>query len=187
MVVRFRRLLRRMRGWAYLATPIFSIALFNSMANAADTATFAVSAQIVPGCALIGSQQTSGINFGTLNFGSYPATQSGPVGASVTGGSALQLDCTPGVQLNVSVNGGLHASNGGTQRNVVRNGGTNAVVYSLYTSAAATTAIPVGQSVSVTAPSSGVVNLPIYGIATLPGTGLVAGVYTDTLQVTLSW
>jgi len=32
-----------------------------------------------------------------------------------------------------------------------------------------------------------VVNLPIYGIATLPGTGLVAGVYTDTLQVTLSW
>jgi spore coat protein U-like protein len=180
MVVGVRRILR-------LATPIGLVLLFTSVAKAADTATFAVSAQIVPGCTLIGSQQTSGINFGTLNFGSHAATTSGQVGAFVTGGSALQLDCTPGIQLNVSIDGGLHASNSGTQRNLVRNSGTGAIVYSLYTTPAATTAIPVGQSVAVTVPSSGVIDLPIYGRATLPGTGLSAGVYTDTLQVTLTW
>jgi spore coat protein U-like protein len=165
--------------------------LLASTAASAQTSTgasFSVGADIVSGCAISGSTQTSGIAFGTLNFGTQPAVLAGPIPASVIagGGGAMQLQCTGGITLQVSVDGGQHAN--GSQRRLAFNGaGVGHVDYALYTNAGHGTPIPVNSAVAVTIPVSGQLDLPIYGVATLPGGGLPPGPYTDMLQVNFTW
>jgi len=174
---------RMMRNW--LATAALAIAGSPALTSAQ---TFAVSADIVPGCALMTSNNTSGIDFGTLGFGTHPATNSGTVTASVvaTGGGAMQVECTRGLSVQVSVDAGQHAT-GSQRRLALASSPTNLVSYALYTGPSLATPIPVGSSVTVVVPQSGVIDLPIFGAATLPGSGLMPGTYTDTVQVTLSW
>ena len=149
--------------------------------------SFSVTAQIVEGCTVNQSTQTAGVNFGTMAFGSYPAVQAGPVLGSVTlGGATVQLECTANLALQVGVGAGLHAA-GGTRRLGHNGGDTYLVDYALYTNAARTSPLPLTGTVGVTMPASGVMELPIYGVATLPGTGLMPGIYNDTLVVTLTW
>ena len=147
-----------------------------------------VAADVVLGCALLTSQAVSGIDFGTLAFGTHPAVKAGAVTASLvaSGGGAMQVECTRGMTLQLTVGDGQHAS--GSQRRLALSGNSSYVVpYALYTTAAQTTPLPVNSSVSVTVPSDGLVTLPIYGAATLPGSGLMPGNYGDTVVVTLSW
>lgn len=146
------------------------------------TQTFTVSAQIVAGCGVAGGGPASGLNFGTLDFGAHPAVATGQVSAAV-GGGALQIECSPGSTLKMTIDGGANASAGNTQRNLASGGAR--VAYRLYSDPARTQAIAVGQAVSL--PVSGTITLPIYGALTLPGGGAPAGTYTDTAQVTLSY
>lgn len=163
------------------------IAAVNCLQTTGVGQSFSVSAEIVEGCTVNQSAQTTGVNFGTLAFGSYPAVHTGPVLGSVTLGAAtVQLECTANLALQVSVGPGLHA-NGVTRRLGHNGGNTYLVDYALYTNVARTSAVPLTGSVGVTMPASGVMELPIYGVATLPGTGLMPGIYNDTLQVTLAW
>jgi spore coat protein U-like protein len=148
------------------------------------TATFAVTAQVVSGCVVV-SGSSSGLNFGTLAFGSYPAVSTGQVSASATGGSA-QIQCTPGVTLTMTIDGGLNPSASATQRNVKATGAT-LVGYRLYADSGHTQAIGINQGVSVVVPASGSVTLPIYGVLTLPGATAAPGTYSDTAQVTISY
>ncbi|MGS0893973.1 Csu type fimbrial protein [Burkholderia stagnalis] len=147
------------------------------------TQTFTVSAQIVAGCGVAGGGAGTGLDFGTLDFGAYPAIAAGPATAT-SGGSALQIECSPGTTLKMSVDGGIHPTGGNTQRNLA-NAGNTLIAYRLYADAGRTIALAVGQPVSI--PASGVVSLPIYGALTLPGGATPPGTYTDTAQVTLSY
>jgi spore coat protein U-like protein len=157
------------------------------VATASETTgqTFTVSAEIVPGCTVRGTTQTSGIGFGTLSFGVHPATQQGPVQASATTGSgAVELECTAGLTLTVSVDAGLQPGAG--SRRLAAAGGA-VIPYSLYTDTAFVTAIPLSGGVDIVVPPSGVIEVPIHGVAHLPGVGQPAGSYADTVQVTFSW
>ncbi|MBF5014017.1 spore coat U domain-containing protein [Burkholderia pseudomultivorans] len=147
------------------------------------TATFTVSAQVVAGCGVAGGGAGSGLNFGTLDFGAHPAIATGDLSAA-TSGSTLQIECSPGSTLKMSVDGGGQPSAGNTQRNLQGPGGAR-VAYRLYADAAHTRAIGIGQAVSI--PVSGTTSLPIYGALTLPGGAVPAGTYTDVAQVTLSY
>ncbi|CAB3961368.1 spore coat protein U domain-contain protein [Burkholderia aenigmatica] len=163
-------------------------ALACPIAGLADTAvpttrTFAVSAQIVSGCGVAGGGSGTGLDFGTLDFGTYPAVAAGQAVAT-SGGSALQIECSPGTTLKMSVDGGMHPTGGNTQRNLA-SAGNALIAYRLYADASRTTVLAVGQPVSI--PASGVVSLPIYGALTLPGGATPPGTYTDTAQVTLSY
>ncbi|KVE37908.1 Csu type fimbrial protein [Burkholderia sp. TSV86] len=146
------------------------------------TQTFTVSAQIVAGCGVAGGGASSGLNFGMLDFGTYPAVATGQATASV-GSGAVQIECAPGSTLKMTIDGGAHASAGNTQRNLAS--GNARIAYRLYSDPGRTQAIAIGQAVSV--PVSGTITLPIYGALTLPGNGVPAGTYTDTAQVTLSY
>ena len=163
-------------------------ALAFSAAGFADTLlpryqTFVVSAQIVAGCGVVGGGAGNGLDFGTLDFGTYPAVATGQSNAT-SSGSTLQIECSPGTTLMVSIDGGMHSTGGNTQRNLA-NANTQLIGYRLYADAAHTSAFPVGQAVSI--PVSGVISLPIYGSVALQGGSAPAGTYTDTAQVILSY
>lgn len=146
---------------------------------------FTVNAEVVEGCVLIGTTGTSGLDFGILDFGSAPAIVAAELpGSAMTGSLATQLWCTPGLSMQVSVDAGQHASGG--QRMLARSGGGQ-VPYALFVDSGHSVAIPPGGPVGVTAPPGGLIDLPIYGLASVPGGALMPGSYTDTLQVTVSW
>lgn len=144
------------------------------------TQTFQVSASIVAGCVISGTN--TGV-FGSLNFGSHSGVESGSASASFVQSTTLNLSCTPGTTLSMSINGG---SNYTTTRNLKLANYSNTVPYTLYTNASHTTAIPVNQPVALSYSNSNNITLPVYGLLRLPG-ATRAGVYTDTLTVTLSW
>ncbi|AGE26394.1 MULTISPECIES: Csu type fimbrial protein [Pseudomonas] len=139
--------------------------------------SFQVSATITPGCLIVGG----GVNYGSLNYGSYSALATSTVTAALTGGITLQ--CTPGVALSVSVDGGLHSTSG---RNLKHSSGSAQVGYQLFRDAAFSQSLGVSQSVSVSYSDASNIRLPIYGRVVLPG-NQPNGTYSDTLQVQLSW
>jgi spore coat protein U-like protein len=174
-------------GWTALVGPV---GLWGSMmAQAATpiptTATFAVNASVVPGCLVVGNvSQNTGIAFGMIDFGTHSAVSSAAVPASLTasGGQLAQIQCTPGASVTVVIDAGLNAV--GSQRRLKM--GSYYLPYSLYTSASMATPYQPGSGVA--ASSSGTaMNLPVYGVATPPGSGLPAGIYSDTVQVVLTW
>jgi spore coat protein U-like protein len=147
--------------------------------------SFTISANVSAGCLVAGSpSQTSGVGFGLLNFGTHSALATGSASAALTAGSGsmAQVQCTPGANVIVTLDGGQHAV--GSQRRM-KYGSNSYLPYSLYTSASQSTSLVPGVGVSVDASSA--ITLPVYGVATLPGGGLPAGQYTDTVQVTFSW
>lgn len=144
------------------------------------TSTFQVSASIVAGCVISGTN--TGV-FGALNFGSQSGVSATTVNASFVQSTSINLACTPGTTLSMSINQG---SNFTTTRNLKLPGYSSTVPYTLFRDASRTTVIPVNQSVPLSYSNASNITLPIYGQLKLPGTAR-AGVYTDTLTVTLSW
>ena len=144
---------------------------------AATSQSFQVSATVAAGCLVIGGVS----NYGSLVFGSQPALSTSSVRVALSGG--VQLQCTPGVSLNMTVDGGQN-NNGG--RNMRLNSGSARVAYQLFRDAAYSQGLGVGQSVAVTYSDANNISLPIYGQVQLPG-NQPGGTYSDVLQVQLSW
>ncbi|HDR9488820.1 TPA: spore coat protein U domain-containing protein [Burkholderia stabilis] len=172
--------------WLRNACALLSSAFMFPATGIADTPipttkAFTVSAQIVSGCGVSGGG--TGLDFGLLDFGTYPAVSVGQVN-TVTTGSVLQIQCSSGTTLKIAVDGGLNPSSGNTQRNL-QGPGQTLIGYRLYADAAHTQTLNIGQPVSI--PVSGVASLPIYGSLSLPGGTAPAGTYTDTAQVTVSY
>ncbi|WP_369800292.1 spore coat U domain-containing protein [Pantoea sp. BL1] len=165
--------------WAHSAGGV-ALLIGSVSAWGLPTATFQVSASVVAGCVVSGTN--TGV-FGTLNFGTQSGVSSSIVSASYVQSTTIILACTPGTAVSMSINGG---SNYSTTRNLKVSGNTNTVPYSLYTNAAHTSAIPVNSAVALSYSNANNITLPIYGLLTLPGPTR-AGTYTDTLTVTLSW
>ncbi|MGY2288580.1 Csu type fimbrial protein [Pseudomonas sp. SDO528_S397] len=144
---------------------------------AVTSANFQVSASIVAGCLVVGGVS----NYGNLNFGSYSALSTATVSTSLSSG--VQLQCTPGVTLNMSVDGGQNNASG---RNLKLTSGSAKVAYQLFRDAGLSQALGVAQSVNVAYSNANNISLPIYGRVVLPG-NQPAGTYSDVLQVQLSW
>ncbi|WP_380180175.1 spore coat U domain-containing protein [Kalamiella sp. sgz302252] len=168
---------------AGLLSPLCIVAFFaTNPAWALPTQTFQVTASIVNGCVISGTN--TGV-FGTLNFGTQPGVGSVSASASYVQSSSITLACTPGTTLSMSINGGANYS---STRNLKIANNTDLVAYTLYTSAthSAASAIPVNQSVALTYSNANNITLPIYGLLQMSGVRR-AGTYSDTLTVTLSW
>lgn len=159
---------------------ILLLIIFSALPSHAITSqTFQVAATITNGCVVSG-----GTLFGTLNFGTYPSNTNANISASLTPNTSVNLACTPGTVLSMSINGG---NNYTTSRNVMQSGFTTQLPYQLYADSAHTIPIPVNQNVAVSYTNSNNIILPIYGVLQLNGTNNPSGTYTDVLTVTLSW
>ena len=147
------------------------------------TGSLTVTAQLVPGCGIVGGGSGTGLDFGTIDYGSFPAITQGVFNAATAGGS-LQIECSPDLVVMVSIDAGGHSANGGAQRNLAGPDGA-LIPYRLYFDEARTEPLDVGMVVSTTV--SGTVNLPIYGEVTLSGGTTPPGTYTDVAHVTLAY
>jgi len=168
----------------------------------ADTLTGNLQSQIqlTAGCMIAGSAgAASGVNFGTLNFGTRPSTFTGTVQATASGGESVsgptQLVCSPDVLgISIQVGPGNYAGLGGSigaGTRAMRNGSTAAYIpYDVYRDSGHSQVYPLAAAISgIAVPANGAAfPLPIYGqINKTDATALPAGMYTDTLQVTVTY
>ncbi|MFT5644415.1 MAG: spore coat protein U-like protein [Janthinobacterium sp.] len=146
-----------------------------------------VTAEIKAGCVIaLDPGQTTGLDFGLLDFGVQPSVLIGELGAAVTAGTAaVVFQCTPGLALSVTLGAGNHAS--ASQRRLANAGNTGFVPYAMYSDAAHIYPLAAGVATPVPLAAGGALSfLPLFGVATLDGTH-AAGAYSDVIAVTLSW
>lgn len=157
------------------------------LAQAQPTSTFTVSAIITEGCLVNQGLPPEGAEIGEigrLDFGTAPALSQEARTATLLTSGTFTLSCTPGVSLTMRINGGLQPDG---NRQLAHQAGDATLAYQLYRDAAFQSSIAIDQPVSVdtlTDPDN--IRLPIWGRTLLPG-HLPAGVYRDTLVVTLEW
>jgi len=153
------------------------------------TASCAVSGAAVSG--------TSGVSFGTLDFGSQPSTFTGVLVANPSGGAggagATEIACSPDVAaVAVAVSAGNNPGQGaavGTGTRALKHG-TSYLPYEVYSDAALATAFPAAATpLGVALPGTGApIALPVFGRINKTNTSAMpAGSYVDVLQVTISW
>ncbi|MFC6690604.1 MULTISPECIES: Csu type fimbrial protein [Pseudomonas] len=145
--------------------------------SAVTSQSFQVSATVTATCLVMGGNS----NYGNLDFGSQSALATNTVQVQLSGG--VQLQCTPGVTLSMSIDGGQYNSNG---RHLQLDGGSARVAYQLFSDAAFSERLGIGQNVAVAYSDANDIRLPIYGQVQLPG-NQPGGIYSDVLQVQLSW
>ena len=190
----------------YLSKTVLALSTVLALAatgtQAAGTMSGQLNAQMTleSGCIVSGAPGagSSGVNFGILDFGLQPATFTGVLLASASGGAggagATQITCSPDVTaLSVSVSAGNNAGQGGsvgTGARAMKLGSAAYLPYEVFSDAALTTPYPTSaNAVSVALPGTGsAFPLPIFGRVNKTSTSaMAAGTYTDVLQVTLSW
>ena len=189
---------RRAACAALLATA----ALATQAATLSGTLTASIT--LASSCLVVGAPgATTGINLGTLDFGNWPATFTGVMNATPSGGvsgSVTQLLCSPDVTgISLTVNGGLYSGQGsstvgtGTRamRGISANNITAYLPYEIYSDAGYTNQFPIGSAVTGLAiPLTGLaVNLPLFARVNKStiGAALPAATYSDTLIITLNY
>ena len=171
------------------AAPLLCTAALALQAVAAvqvpTTATFTVGATIAPGCQVASNPaQVSGLQIGRLDFGLHSALRTGNVSMPLASSANQSLvQCTPGTTMQVTVDAGQNAS--GLQRRLHNGSGVYLPYMLMLTTGGGQPLVP-GSPLGLALGASPTA-LPVMGMVTLPGTGAVAGTYTDTVRVTLSW
>lgn len=124
---------------------------------------------------------------GVLDFGQQGPLWSQTLRAAIDetgGGGNLQVSCNPQVRaFTVTINGGTNPD-GATRR--LSNGGV-LIPYQLSTDPAGRSNYGIGQQLSFSVSSAAQIPIPIYGVVVANPQALPAGVYRDTLTVTLDW
>lgn len=166
----------------YLRLSSISLVFFACTTQSLPTQTFHVSATVVNGCVVSGTNKGF---LGTLNFGEYPSITVGNVFTDYVQSPTLKLACTPGTTLNININGGSHYS---TIRNLKLVGRNNVIGYQIFTRSnhSAASEIEVNQKIALDYSRADNIILPLYGLLKLNGVS-PAGKYVDMLTVTLSW
>jgi spore coat protein U-like protein len=141
---------------------------------------------IIAGCEVTNtsSADSPASDFATLDFGQHGPTWDEPVKASVSedAGGPLNIACTPSVTgFIVTVNGGTHGD--GTTRRL--SNGRQTVPYQLFLDASGTQRYSIGQQHNFAVANGA--RVPLFGSVVANTRALPAGVYTDTLTVTLDW
>ncbi|WP_372372737.1 spore coat U domain-containing protein [Vreelandella venusta] len=157
------------------------------LAQASPTATFMVSATITPGCLINNDVPPEGTQVGVLGslaFGTASALSQEIRNVALLASGSLTLSCTPGITLNMRIDGGLQPD---SDRQLKRENGSETLAYQLYQDATSQNAIGIDQPITLdTTTSPNDITLPIWGRLTLPG-NRPAGSYRDELVLTLEW
>jgi spore coat protein U-like protein len=153
----------------------------------AQTVTGTVDATITlsAACEVNGSTATSGVNFGTLDFGSVSTFfSSADAQVDGNGSGSISVQCSPGSGATLTINSGLHdaAVSGGSR---ALTDGSQYIPYDIYSDAGFNTVLNNNSTLSITADGT-VQTVPIYGRA-VGASGLSPGTYTDTISVTLTF
>lgn len=177
------------RGWALVAV--------GGLLLLADDAQAAVSGQIHARLVITASCQVSkGIESapvspagGTalLDFGSQGPTWSNSLDADVTdsANAPLSVSCNPSVvsSFTVTIDGGAHGD-GITRR---LSNGRQTIPYQLSADPQGNRSYSIGEQRNFVVTKGTQVPIPVFGSVVANARALPAGIYTDTLTVTLDW
>jgi len=124
---------------------------------------------------------------GVLDFGERAPHWDQPLRSRVddmSGEGSLQISCTPEVRaINVRINGGLNGSDGIRRLS----NGRELIPYQLAIDPGGNSRYGIGQARAFTISSTRQIPIPIYGVVVAQPRALPAGLYRDTLRVTLDW
>ena len=164
-----------------------------------SSGTIGATLTLTNGCLINGSPTQNGINFGTLDFGTHPATFSTLTtqltGAS--GGNTFTIQCTT-ASYTVAITGNTNSTAPGT---VVGTPGTPArylvnttnaaqgVAYSLYSDSGFNNVVANNAALQIASTAGGIDSYTLYGRITGGGNSVtvVPGTYTDTINVSVTY
>ncbi|EJL06531.1 Csu type fimbrial protein [Pseudomonas chlororaphis] len=174
----------------------WALAALGSLLLLADHAQAAISGQIHARLTIIaGCEVTNGAtrtpenpvdDLGLLDFGQHGPTWSAPLRANVSGSGSgrLEVACNPSVTgFTVTIDGGRNGD-GSTRR---LSNGRQTIAYRLFLDASGSDSYSIGQQRNFAVTSGAQVPIPVFGSVVANSRALPAGVYTDTLTVTLDW
>jgi len=177
---------------------VLAMAAGNSQA-VTSSGTIGATLTLTNGCLINGSPTQDGINFGTLDFGTHPATFSTLTtqltGAS--GGNTFTIQCTT-ASYTVAITGNTNSTAPGTvvgtpgtpARYLVNTSNTSqGVAYSLFSDGGFNNIIANNAPLPVTSTAGGVDSYTLYGRITVVGNSVtvVPGTYTDTINVIVTY
>ncbi|MDZ4368726.1 MAG: spore coat U domain-containing protein, partial [Afipia sp.] len=141
------------------------------------------------GCIVNGqnySDGASGADFGNLDFGTQNTLFTQADGEVLSGGSAITIQCSPGITPVLSFDAGENDGDGaGSGLRAMEHSSTPGqfVTYNLYSDAGRTTIIPIGGDLTLSS-SGAAQTVNVYGRA-FGEAGLVPGTYGDVVTVLL--
>ncbi len=136
-------------------------------------------------CQVNGSTSSSGVNFGTLNFGSQ-TTLFNTATAQVNGGSgAIAVQCSPGAGAVLTFQAGQHDAQVSGGSRAMANGSGKFIPYDIYSDAGYSSVLASGATVNITEDGT-TQTVNIYGRA-VGVAGLTPGTYTDVIAVQLNF
>jgi spore coat protein U-like protein len=121
-----------------------------------------------------------------LDFGQQGPTWSNPIKANINDevSGKLNVACNPSVTgFTVTIDGGTHGD--GTTRRL--SNGRQTVAYQLFVDASGNRSYSIGQQHNFAVTSGAQIPIPVFGSVVANTRALPAGVYSDTLTVTLDW
>ncbi|OIN50848.1 spore coat protein [Pseudomonas azotoformans] len=121
-----------------------------------------------------------------LDFGSQGPTWNNPLGAGVTAGdkAPLAVWCNPSVSsFTVTIDGGTNGD--GTTRRL--SNGRQMIPYRLSADPQGRSTYSIGQQRNFVVAKGTQIPIPVFGSVVANTSALPAGIYTDTLTVTLDW
>ncbi|WP_442108017.1 Csu type fimbrial protein [Pseudomonas sp. NUPR-001] len=124
---------------------------------------------------------------GVLDFGSQGPSWTSPLRSHVDeegSSGSLHVRCNPSVRaFTVSINGGAHGD--GANRRL--SNGRELIAYQLASDPSGSARYGIGQQRNFAISSAAQIPIPIYGVVVAHPQALPAGIYRDTLMVTLDW
>jgi spore coat protein U-like protein len=171
----------------------------NAARAVTSSGTIGATLTLTNGCLINGSPAQNGINFGTLNFGTSPATFS-TLTTTLTGaagGNSFGIQCTNGATYSVQVTGSTNGAPGtivgtpGTPARYLVNtaDATQGVAYSIYSDSAFGNVIANNTAIPKASTTAGVDNYIVYGRIQGGGNSVTVspGTYTDTINVSVTY
>ncbi|MBJ9976404.1 spore coat protein U domain-containing protein [Pseudomonas sp. S75] len=139
-------------------------------------------------CQISRDQQPASLdNPGLIDFGAHGPRIDGPLRTRIDGAGgqgSLQISCTPQVRaFSVHIDEGLNSGGGVRQLS----NGRELIPYHLAVDPGGNNRYVVGEPRSFRVRSTEQIPIPIYGVVIAPQRALSAGLYRDTLRVTLDW
>lgn len=164
-----------------------------------STGNIGVTLTLTNGCLINGAPDQTGINFGTLNFGTHPATFGTLTTqlAGATSGNTFTIQCTTGATYTVQVTGTANAApttvvgTVGTPGRYLLNATapTQGVAYSIYSDSAFNNVIANNANIPIASTTAGVDSYTIFGRIQGGGNSVTVqpGTYTDTINVSVNY
>ncbi|WP_285416209.1 spore coat U domain-containing protein [Pseudomonas sp. efr-133-TYG-5] len=174
------------KHWLLIATG--TLLLLTEDAQAAVSGQINARLTLMAGCEVTNSSSPASPvgDLGKLDFGQQGPTWNAPIKASLDSAASgkLNVACNPSVTgFTVTIDGGTHGD--GTTRRL--SNGRQTIPYQLFLDASGSRSYSIGQQHNFAVSNGAQIPIPVFGSVVANTRAVPAGVYTDTLTVTLDW